>query len=305
MATKPLTAGRASFATSGLLAGTHSISAVYGGDTNFSISLSSVVKQVVNKAATSVSVTSSANPSTYGQSVTFTATVAATAPGSGTPTGKVVFTNGSTTLGTVTLSGGKAVFKTATLGIGSHTITATYSGDGNFTASHVSRTQTVKAALMVDTATAPKGSPQLVTEGQVVSMLTAAEQRWAATGGGQVWAALSGVTVQVADLPSGMLAEAVGKTILIDPDAAGYGWFVDPTPTKDEEFTSSNQQLRAIDPRAVDRIDLLTVVEHELGHVLGLKDLSATTDDVMDGILGVGVRRDLSHQDAVDAALAC
>ena len=113
------------------------------------------------------------------------------------------------------------------------------------------------------------------------------------------------MTVQVADLPGGMLGEAVGKTILIDRDAAGYGWFVDPTPAMDEEFTlPSNQQLRAIDPRAVDRIDLLTVVEHELGHVLGLKDLSASTDDLMSGVLGIGVRRDPSHQDAVDAALA-
>ena len=172
------------------------------------------------------------------------------------------------------------------------------------TASSTSQVQTVKAALMVDTATAPKGSPQLVTEGQVVSILTAAEQRWAAAGGVQVLAALAGVTVQVADLPSGMLGEVVGKTILIDRDAAGYGWFVDPTPAKDEEFTPSNQQLRAIDPRAVDRIDLLTVVEHELGHVLGLRDLSTSTDDLMSGTLGVGVRRDPSHQDAVDAALA-
>ena len=295
MATKPLAAGVASFATSGLLVGTHSISAVYGGDTNFSISLSPVVKQVVNKAATSVSVTSSANPSTYGQSVTFTATVAATAPGSGTATGKVVFTDGSTTLGTVALSSGKAVFKTSTLGVGSHTIKATYSGDGSFTGNSASRTQTVAAALMVNAATAPQGSPQSVTDQQLAPIVVAAEQRWVAVDGTQVLAAMAGVKVQVANLPGGLLGETIGKTILIDVNAAGYGWFVDTTPTKDEEFTPSNQQLRAIDPRAVDRIDLLTVVEHELGHVLGLKDLSTSTDDLMSGVLGIGVRRDPSH----------
>ena len=51
------------------------------------------------------------------------------------------------------------------------------------------------------------------------------------------------------------------------------------------------QQLQAVDPRAVDRIDLLTVVEHELGHIAGLDDLDALADDLMSGVLGVGVRR--------------
>lgn len=39
--------------------------------------------------------------------------------------------------------------------------------------------------------------------------------------------------------------------------------------------------LRAVDPRAVDRIDLLTVVEHELGHIVGRGNLDAALDDVM------------------------
>ena len=75
--------------------------------------------------------------------------------------------------------------------------------------------------------------------------------------------------------------------MLIDRNAAGYGWFVDPTPTLDEEFASSGTsgQLTAVDPQAVDRIDLLTVVEHELGHIVGLKDIDAVSDDVMSGVL--------------------
>ena len=95
-----------------------------------------------------------------------------------------------------------------------------------------------------------------------------------------------------------------GTMIYIDSNAAGHGWFVDPTPALDEEFTPSpsNQQLRAIDPRAVDRIDLLTVVEHELGHVAGLGDLDASVDDLMSGLLGTGTRRNASHVDAVLAS---
>jgi hypothetical protein len=49
--------------------------------------------------------------------------------------------------------------------------------------------------------------------------------------------------------------------------------------------------LQAIDPRALDRIDLLTVVEHELGHVVGFDDLDALSDKLMSGLLDVGVRR--------------
>ena len=72
----------------------------------------------------------------------------------------------------------------------------------------------------------------------------------------------------------------------------------------DAATSSSAKQLQAVDPRAVDRIDLLTVVEHELGHSIGLEDLDALTDDLMDDVASIGVRRDPSHQDAVDAVLA-
>jgi hypothetical protein len=61
--------------------------------------------------------------------------------------------------------------------------------------------------------------------------------------------------------------------------------------------------LRAVDPQALDRIDLLTVVEHELGHIVGLGDVTGNGPDLMDETLGVGVRRDPSAAD-VDAVLA-
>ena len=76
--------------------------------------------------------------------------------------------------------------------------------------------------------------------------------------------------------------------LYLDQNAAGYGWFVDTTPALDEEFTPSNQQLRAVDPRAVDRIDLLTVAERELGRVAGFDDLDALGDNLMSGMLGAG-----------------
>jgi len=122
--------GQATFATSALTSGSHAITAVYGGDTNFNGSTSSTLTQTINPNASSTSVTSSANPSAFGQSVTFTATV--TGPG-GTPTGAVTFKDGSTTLGTGTLNGsGQTTFATSALAVGSHAITAVYGGDTNF-----------------------------------------------------------------------------------------------------------------------------------------------------------------------------
>jgi hypothetical protein len=67
--------------------------------------------------------------------VTFTATVTASAPGSGTPTGTVTFMDGTTTIGTGTLSAGTTTFTTSSLAVASHSIAAVYSSDSNFTAS--------------------------------------------------------------------------------------------------------------------------------------------------------------------------
>ncbi|MGY3693556.1 hypothetical protein ACVIGA_003636 [Bradyrhizobium sp. USDA 3240] len=81
---------------------------------------------------TQTALTSSQNPSSLGQSVTFTANV--TAPG-GTPTGTVTFSDNGSPIGTATLAAGTASFSIATLKIGSHTITASYAGSGAFNAS--------------------------------------------------------------------------------------------------------------------------------------------------------------------------
>jgi hypothetical protein len=95
------------------------------------------------KAATTTTVVSSKNPSTYRTSVTFTASVKSTT--TGTPTGQVTFKDGSTTLGTGTLSGGKATFRTSSLPVGTHSITAVYGGSTSYNGSTSSAlTQKVK-----------------------------------------------------------------------------------------------------------------------------------------------------------------
>jgi len=141
LGTGTLSGGSASFVTSTLPVGTSSLKAVYGGDSNFNGSTSKVVKQVVSKATSTTALTSSPNPSNFGQAVTFTASV--TPQFSGTVKGSVTFYDGTTTLKTVALSGGAAKFTTSTLTSGLHSITATYNGSTNFIGSSASLTQTV------------------------------------------------------------------------------------------------------------------------------------------------------------------
>jgi hypothetical protein len=129
--------GSAAFSTSSLAIGTHSISAVYSGATNFAPSTSAPVSVTISapaKIATTTSIMASATQITLGQDVTFTTSVAPQS-GTGVPTGSITILDGQTQLGVVALNGGAASFSSANLALGSHTTTAAYSGDSNYAAS--------------------------------------------------------------------------------------------------------------------------------------------------------------------------
>jgi ELWxxDGT repeat protein len=126
----------------------HTVTATYTNtDGDFLGGSGSLIKAVA-KDATSLVLTASPNTSVFGQTVSFTATVSAMGPGSGTAAGAVDFKEDGTDLtpGGVTFSGGRATFSSSNLSVGAHTITATYSGDGNFIASSGSHTQAVNQA---------------------------------------------------------------------------------------------------------------------------------------------------------------
>ena len=150
--------------TSVLQVGSDSISSFYGGDANNNSATGSTT-QIVNKATPAISIISSLNPSVIDQSVTFTATLPATA------TGTITFLDGPTTLGTGTISNGTATFTTSTLTVGVHPITASYGGDTNDNGSvSAILSQTVGKATpvlpipVVSTTSPTVGSPVTITE---------------------------------------------------------------------------------------------------------------------------------------------
>ncbi|MFI5253731.1 MAG: Ig-like domain repeat protein [Bacteroidota bacterium] len=114
--------------------GSHTFTATYSGDVNYATSSSSTVNQTVNPANTVAVISANHNPSSIGQLVTFTATVGASSPGAGTPTGSVTFSIDGTPSTPVALSGGQGSTSTSTLTVGTHAITVHYSGDADFNA---------------------------------------------------------------------------------------------------------------------------------------------------------------------------
>jgi hypothetical protein len=139
---------------------------------------------------------------------------------------------------------------------------------------------------------------QTVTTSQLAPIVNAAIARWAATGisAAQV-ATLKGATFQIANMDSrGLLGTTAGTTITIDDNADGYGWFIDATPMANEEFTtqvSTTQLAAAAGSAAAGHVDLLTVVMHELGHLIGYSDVPTAQNptSLMADQLGPGVRR--------------
>jgi hypothetical protein len=128
-----LSGGTARYTTSKLRSVLNVITALYGGDSKNGSSTSAPVNQIVF-AKTATTLTSSPNPSTYGEAVTFTATVTSNigAPPDGEP---ITSMKGTTVVGTGALSGGSASFTTSTLPVGTSYIKATYGGDSNFAGS--------------------------------------------------------------------------------------------------------------------------------------------------------------------------
>jgi len=159
--------GTGTYTSSAFTVATHPITAVYSGDSNYVGSTSAAFSQVVEKAATTTSLASSLNPSTFGQSVTLTATVSAVGPGSGTPAGTVQFYDGTTLLGSHGLTSGVAALVTTKLATGTDSITAVYVASADYlTSTSSALSQVVDKA---NTKTTLAASPNPATSGATVT----------------------------------------------------------------------------------------------------------------------------------------
>lgn len=161
-----VSSGVASFSTAALGAGTHVITARYGGDASFNEARSAPLSQVVHKATPTATLSASPSASVYGQVVVLTADV------SSSSTGQVTFYDGGTTLGTANLTtAGKATLSVSDLEVGAHALSARYIGDANHeaVASAAATVQVAKAS----SATSLASSLDLALAGQSV-VLTAA-----------------------------------------------------------------------------------------------------------------------------------
>ena len=162
---RTVSSGAATCAVAGPTAGGHGITAVYSGNSNYAASRSPVLTQTVNRKTAITTISSSSNPSTVGQVVTFTATVSAAAA-----TGTVEFKQAGATISgcaAQAVSSGIATCTVANLAVGWPGVTAVYSGDGGYAASWSPNfTQTVNkrtVATTVSSSLNPSAVGQAVT----------------------------------------------------------------------------------------------------------------------------------------------
>lgn len=132
------------------------------------------------------------------------------------------------------------------------------------------------------------------------SAIAGAAARWAAAGlDSSLASSLAGMNVHVADLPGSYLGYAADGALWIDADAAGRGWFVDPTPADNAEFSADDDGMALAGSQAAGRVDLLSVLAHEMGHSLGLEHAENANGlaDIMADQIQPSVRRLPSHRD--------
>ena len=129
-------------------------------------------------------------------------------------------------------------------------------------------------ALRLADGFAPTENASSLTQSEAEAVFAAALARLEAAGlSADAAGTLSTLTIEIQNLAGNLLGGALPGAIVLDTNAAGLGWYIDPTPLSDEEFPGDN--LTALTSPAAGHVDLLTVLLHELAHQLGGTDLDA------------------------------
>jgi len=172
--------------------------------------------------------------------------------------------------------------------------------DNSIDTERLHTTEQVAFVVFEDTALYLEGTafPDPVASGLTGSGLEPAIQHalraWTATDGTSTFDQRDEIAFRIVDLPGEKLAERSGQTILIDINAAGHHWFIDPTPVDHSEFWQvgfDENLIAKADGPAAGQVDLLTVIAHEIGHYVGRGHEHLHPADVMSPSLPTGVRR--------------
>jgi len=132
LGTRNLIGTQATMNIASLALGTDALTASYSGDSVYPSSTGKL-SITVQKAATTLKLSSNVNPVVVGQPITFTAVI--TPKFGGQSSGTITFKDGATSLGAVAVANNSASLTISTLAVGSHSITASYGGDSDFTGS--------------------------------------------------------------------------------------------------------------------------------------------------------------------------
>jgi hypothetical protein len=151
------------------------------------------------------------------------------------------------------------------------------------------------------------GSAVAITEAEVQSLVPEALAAWMTAGlDAADLRRLESVHIEVANLGTSILGLEATDVVTINQTAAGYNWYMGTGTASVPIFSlaGAGGETRAVaGSRAAGRVDLLTVLEHELGHVIGLAD-NSQAGDLMDIALGLGVRRAPTRADLATIARA-
>lgn len=244
--------------------------------------ISNTVSILLNTEGTRMGVVSSGSPSIYGDNVTFTTTVEASAAGSGSPTGTVTVKDGGTVLGSGALVAGQYSLSTSSLSTGPHSISSTYSGNSTFLPHSVTITQTVQAAGS-NTVLASSSNP--VGVGQPVSLIATVNSTTSGTPTGSVTFTEGTLSLGSAALNSSGIATLSSSTLSMGTHQISASY------TGDANFNSSTSStLNQIVGKAKTTISLSDAADLTLSATVASETgaTPAGTVSFMDGTSQLG-----------------